>query len=67
MSDAGEEVDRHVEATFEPPAWVKEWTVELDVLMEHAEEVDNRVADWLFSSKVEAFEVGRFVGCNTAA
>ena len=32
--------------------------------MEHAEEVDNRVADWLFSSKVEAFEAGRFIGFN---
>ena len=67
MSDAGEEFDRHVEATFEPPVWVKEWAGELDVLIEHAEEVDNRVADWLFSSKVEAFEAGRLLGFNTAA
>ena len=67
MSDAGEQFDRHVEAPYEPPAWVKEWTGELDVLMEHAEEVNNRVADWLFSSKVEAFEAGRWLGLNTAA
>ena len=67
MSDVGEGFDRHVEAPYEPPAWVKEWTGELDVLMEHAEEVDDRVADRLFSSKVEAFEAGRFVGFNTAA
>ena len=26
MSDIGEEFDRHVEAPYRPPAWVKEWT-----------------------------------------
>jgi hypothetical protein len=59
LSDAGDQFDRHVEVTYEPPTWVKEWAGELDVLIEHVEEVDKRVADRLFSSKVEAFEAGR--------
>jgi hypothetical protein len=67
MSDAGNHFDRPVEATYEPPAWVKEWTGEPEVLLEHAEEIDSPVADWLFSSKAEAFEAGLFVGFNTAA
>ena len=67
MNDVGEQFDGHVEATYDPPAWVKEWAGEHDVLMEHAEEVDKRIADWLFSSKVEAFDAGRLVGLNTAA
>jgi len=67
MSDAGEEVDRQVEATYEPPAWVTEWAGEDDVLLEHADEVDRRVADCLFESKFEAFEVGRLVGLTATA
>jgi hypothetical protein len=52
VSDIGDPFDRHAEAPYGPPAWVKEWDGEPDVLMEHAGEVDDRVADWLFLSIV---------------